>query len=91
MQELYDVLTLRLGVSPENAAAELKVLMALEVVTITPELILAAADLHASASLEFWDSLIVTAALARQCDELWTEDLQTGRLFGNLRIVNPLS
>lgn len=43
-----------------------------------------------SGSWSWWDSLIVAAALKADCDELWTEDMQHGRLVDNrLRIVNP--
>jgi predicted nucleic acid-binding protein len=90
LQEFYNALTRKLGFTPADAAAELRVLTALDTVIITPDLILAAAALHASASLSFWDSLIIAAAQARQCAELWSEDLQDGRKFGNLEIVNPL-
>jgi predicted nucleic acid-binding protein len=91
MQETYNTLTLKLSVSPANAAAELQVLMALDIVTLTPDLILAAAALHASASLSFWDALVIAAAQFAECDELWSEDLQTGRSFGRLRVVNPFA
>ena len=40
-------------------------------------------------SLSVWDGLIVQAALEAGCDALLTEDLQHGRRFGNLEIVNP--
>jgi predicted nucleic acid-binding protein len=91
MQETYNTLTQKLSVSPEDAAAELNVLMALDIVAVVPDLILAAAALHASASLSFWDALVIAAAQSAECDELWSEDLQTGRSFGRLRIVNPFA
>jgi predicted nucleic acid-binding protein len=37
----------------------------------------------------FYDALIVAAALGAGCDMLLSEDLQDGRAFGALRIVNP--
>jgi predicted nucleic acid-binding protein len=39
--------------------------------------------------LQFYDALIVTAAIEAGCDTLLSEDLQHGRRFGALRIVNP--
>ena len=40
----------------------------------------------------YWDSLIVAAALASGCTELWSEDLQAGRVVeGRLTIINPLA
>ena len=40
-------------------------------------------------SLSFYDALIVAAAIEAGCDTLFTEDMQHGRKFGNLTIVNP--
>jgi predicted nucleic acid-binding protein len=40
-------------------------------------------------SLAFYDALIVAAALEAGCDTLFTEDMQHGRKFGRLAIVNP--
>jgi predicted nucleic acid-binding protein len=37
----------------------------------------------------FYDALIVAAAIEAGCDRLLTEDLQTGRRFGPLLVVNP--
>lgn len=52
--------------------------------------------LHATAreiardhDFSFYDALIVAAALDAGCDTLLSDDLQDGRAFGALRIVNP--
>jgi len=39
--------------------------------------------------LSWFDSLIVAAAIASNCDVLYSEDLQDGQEFGDLRVVNP--
>lgn len=39
--------------------------------------------------LSVYDGLIVAAALEAGCDQLLTEDLQAGRRFGALVIINP--
>ena len=53
-------------------------------------------DLHVSAralaeehGLSVYDALIVAAAIEAGCDTLFTEDMQNGRTFGDLAIVNP--
>jgi predicted nucleic acid-binding protein len=48
----------------------------------------ALADDH---NLSFYDALIVAAALEAGCETLISEDLQNGRAFGELRIVNPFA
>ena len=37
----------------------------------------------------FYDALIVASSLEAGCDTLLTEDLQDGRKFGGLTVVNP--
>jgi predicted nucleic acid-binding protein len=39
--------------------------------------------------LHIYDALIVASALESGCDTLFSEDLQHGRSFGGLTIVNP--
>lgn len=39
--------------------------------------------------LSFYDALIVAAAIQAGCDALYTEDMQHGRKFGGLTIINP--
>ncbi len=40
-------------------------------------------------SIAFYDALIVAAATEAGCDTLFTEDMQHGRSFGEMTIVNP--
>jgi predicted nucleic acid-binding protein len=42
-----------------------------------------------TAQISYWDSLIVAAAERAGCSILLTEDLQGGREFGPIRVVNP--
>ncbi len=39
----------------------------------------------------FYDALIVAAAIEADCDTLWSEDMQDGRVFGGLTIRNPFA
>ena len=91
LQEYYNVLTRKFGFSAVRAKSELLVLCAIPTVIMTPDIIKASADVHGAGSISFWDALVVSAAQSARCDELWTEDLQAGRLFGTLRVVNPLA
>jgi predicted nucleic acid-binding protein len=91
LQEYYNTLTRKLFVASKTAKREMLFLARYQVVLLDPSLLAEAADLHGTASISFWDALIVAAAKHAACDELWTEDLQVGRLFGPLRVVNPLA
>ena len=78
-----------LGLPPEAARARVEALSRLEVVAPRVEDLLAAIDLHRLHSLSIWDALVVRAALVSACRVLYTEDLQHGRRFEALEVVNP--
>ncbi|HUC88399.1 MAG TPA: PIN domain-containing protein [Candidatus Binatia bacterium] len=48
-----------------------------------------ALKLCATNSINFYDALIVQAALDCGCVRLYSEDMQDGQQFGSLTIVNP--
>lgn len=48
-----------------------------------------AGALRVSNSLNFYDALIVQAAIDLGCDVLYSEDLQNGQKFGKLTVKNP--
>jgi len=56
---------------------------------LTLDLHKAARTLAENSQLSFYDALIVAAAIEAGCDTLYTEDMQHGRTFGGLTIVNP--
>ena len=56
---------------------------------LTFDLHIAARALAEDHQLSLYDALIVAAAIEAGCDTLFTEDMQHGRNFGNLTIVNP--
>lgn len=45
--------------------------------------------LHALGSISFYDALIVQAAIDTNCSVLYSEDLQDGRKYGSLTVVDP--
>ena len=48
-----------------------------------------AAEIRVRTQYNWWDSLIVAAAIIGGCDTLVTEDLQHGRIVDGVRIENP--
>ncbi|MCA1671233.1 MAG: PIN domain-containing protein [Actinobacteria bacterium] len=91
LQEFYHTVTRKLPVPLTPAAARQSVAdyADWQVVAIDPLLILSASHLAEGHSVNFWDALIVEAALRAGATELVTEDLQDGREFGSLRVHNP--
>ncbi len=53
--------------------------------------VLAATELHKQTQLNFWDAMVVGAAVELGCDVLWTEDLNDGQLLRGVRVRNPFS
>jgi predicted nucleic acid-binding protein len=91
LQEFYVVVTRRLQVPVlEDVAQEaVETLLALPIVQVTPALIVDGIRRSRVDQLALWDALIIEAALAGGASVLYSEDLQDGRRFGDLQIVNP--
>jgi len=89
LQEFYVNARKKLKLDGAAARARIEVYLAFDVVAVTPSLLLAAVDLHRLDSVSFWDALVIRAAEHAGCDTLYSEDLQAGRRFGPVRVVNP--
>ena len=67
----------------------------LEVISLTPDITLTGLDLHFRYHFSFYDSLIVSAAIASDCEYLVTEDLQDGQTIGyksrQVKVINPFN
>ena len=79
----------KLGVSADIARAKIEIFGRLDVATINMPTILGAIDIHRLHDVSFWDGLIIQAARSAGCRVLYTEDLQHGRRFDGLEVVNP--
>jgi predicted nucleic acid-binding protein len=60
-----------------------------EILPLTGHTNAAAIRIARNHSLSFYDALIVASALEADCEVLWSEDMQHGRAFGALVILNP--
>jgi len=89
LQEYFSVSTRKAGVTGSNARDRVVRFGHLDVVQVTPDLVLSAIDLHLIHGLAFWDALIVKSAAAAGCRRLYSEDLQGDRVVDGVRIVNP--
>jgi predicted nucleic acid-binding protein len=93
LQEFFVAATrkLRPPLSIDEAEAQVTHFCAFDLVVVNPALIRAAIGLVRDHAVPFWDALIVEAARSRGCRRVFSEDLQDGREFGRLRIVNPFA
>ena len=55
----------------------------------SPALFIAALQLYEQHRLSWYDAIIVAAAKEARCSILYTEDMQHGRVFDDLRIEDP--
>jgi predicted nucleic acid-binding protein len=93
LQEFYNTATRKL-VPPLRPSAARRVVADYsewQVVTTDALLIISASRLSEEHTVNFWDALIIEAALRAGATELVSEDLQDGRRFGPLRVRNPFS
>jgi predicted nucleic acid-binding protein len=91
LQEFYSAATRKLqpALTPRQARQVMHDYSDWCRVDTDPLLIISANELSEQHSINFWDALIVEAALRAGAVELVTEDLQNGRQFGDLRVRNP--
>ena len=91
LQEYFAVATRKLGVSPETARAKVEIFGRLDVATVDVATILGGIDIHRLHGVNFWDGLIIHSARSAGCRILYTEDLQQGRRYDGLEVVNPFA
>lgn len=93
LQEAYSALTRKLKMDPADVMAALQMLEGASFLTgiIDVPLMWRGAARSIQEKLSFWDALIVESACSAQCTLLYTEDLQDGRLFGELVVRNPFN
>jgi len=91
--ELRSVIMRKLkpALSWHDTQAALAALAGFEVVPANANLVLDAHGLAAAEKLSWFDALIAEAALRSGCALLYSEDLDHGRLIGDMRISNPFN
>ena len=90
VQETINVVTRKLGATPENARRLLDdILVPLWQVNPTPSLYRRGLWVRNAYGFGFYDSLIVAAALEAGCRRLYTEDLQHGQEIEHLTVWSP--
>jgi len=89
LAEAYNVLTHKKRWVVDDALQAVRGFKAMRIVVLGADAVLAALDLAARQRLSTWDAMVIHAALDAGCDTLFSEDLQNGRRFGALQVVNP--
>lgn len=91
INEFHNVARRKLGLdmaTRHRVATDL--LQSCRVIAVDQAIVAAAMQIEARYQLSYWDSLIISAALAAGCETLYSEDLQDGQVFeGRLTVKNP--
>jgi predicted nucleic acid-binding protein len=93
LNEYYVTLTRKLkpSVQAEFVWDDVLALGAWNPQPIDRELMRDARDIESRYQTNWWDALIVAAALAQRCKTLLSEDFQNGMMFGALTVRNPFA
>jgi predicted nucleic acid-binding protein len=88
--EFYVAATRKLGAEPLVVKDIINSLERFETVIIVPDIIKEAIDCGIINRISFRDALIVTAAESANCEKLWSEDLNDGKVIRGVLIENPI-
>lgn len=91
LNEVANVLLQKYGFDETQTAGHLEhIIKASTVEPLTELLSLRALQIKARYKVSWFDSLIIAAALACQCQILYSEDMQHGQVIeGTLTVINP--
>jgi len=89
LQEYYENAVKKFRVPPDRARSRVSEYATMRVIAPDVALVLAAIDLHRLDAISFWDALVVRSAQRAGCDVLYSEDLQHGRHWDGVRVVDP--
>lgn len=91
LNETYVVLTRKQKLPRKQAYEAVQFLAHAQVLPVDLGLTQRAMKRHEREELQYWDALIVEAALEAGCTTLYSEDLQDGRRYGKLTVKNPFA
>lgn len=90
-QEFANVALNKLGQEASIVLRQLALLEMLLVVCPDPPMVRRAVELKVLYQLSFWDASILASAESAGCQNLYSEDLSAGQVFGTMRVINPFS
>ena len=89
LNEFTSVLFKKLKKTAQEVDGFLEVIERISTVAVKPEWTRMAIGLMGRYDIQFFDSLLLVAAQENGCDEILTEDLNDGQMYGSVKAVNP--
>jgi len=93
MQEFYVTVTRKVARPlPGDVAARIVADLAAWHVHV-PEVAdaLDAIEIHRRYGISYWDALVIQSALRLGCQCIWSEDLNPGQVYADIRVLNPFT
>ncbi len=79
----------RLGISEGNIDATLQLASLVRVQAINREVVMTAVTLRRRYQVSQWDATILAAAKELGCEVVYSEDMNHGQDYGEVRVMNP--
>ena len=89
LNEFSNIALLKLKLSVEEVRKFVSFFSRIDVVSLESRWTDAALLLKQRYETQFFDSLLLVAAQENGCDEILTEDLNDGQMYGSVKAVNP--
>jgi len=91
LQEFYVNVTQKVAkpLTPDAAAQIINDLSVWEIHRPGAEDVLDAIRLQVRYQISFWDAMIVASATQLGCRTIWSEDLNSGQVYGTITVANP--
>ena len=89
LNEFSNIALLKLKLSVEEVRKFVSFFSRIGVVSLESRWTDAALLLKQRYGTQFFDSLLLSAAEENGCDEIFTEDLNDGQMYGSVKAVNP--
>lgn len=79
----------KLNLSHEQEQSWVEAWLLRPVVELSTQQFLDALAFHQNYQVSHWDGLILAAAKDAHCEQLYSEDLQHGQLYNDIKVINP--
>ena len=89
LNEFASVMYRKFKKSDKEIRELLSIAGTMKTVPVLPEWTQLAIDIKEKYGLQFYDSLLLAAARANDCQEFWSEDLNDGQMYCGIKAVNP--
>lgn len=91
LQEFYVTITRKVAnpLSRQTASQIMADLSVWKVHSPNAQNVLEAIHLQDRYDVSFWDAMILTSAAQLGCQTVWSEDLNAGQRYGDVRVINP--